>query len=101
MLPPYAKSIPPGSRDIVIVSGLDSWKIARNMHAVRPCLCLPPSAFPEQYTWPVQNAEVTICDDGSSIETLERLAYSLLRAGASLVCVLYGYSLSRFYRDLA
>jgi hypothetical protein len=105
-LPPYAKKICDGLKngmkpknDIFIFLGKYSWKKAASFLNIHSVASLPDGDNPANYLWWfVKGFSVLVIDtSGVGSEVIRRLAYELLKAGATVVrVVLVSYKLVIF-----
>ena len=91
-LPPFAYY--PGRshiRHVWIYAGSNAWATALSRaRSGLPVLVLPLGRSPDSYRWPVIGLDITVIGNDASTEVLERLASTLLRAGACLIAVVCG-----------
>lgn len=92
-LPPFGKllelSLSIGKKptnSIFFFAGIGSWQKAKTFTRIQTVLCLPYGEDPFKYRWPIMECDVLVIDTGGlEPDYIEKLAYCLLIAGASIV----------------
>ena len=83
--PPYSqcfRSVP--ETGVRVAIGTDAWNFAKRHHV--PIMVLPEGGAPSSYDWPGDGRPALIYERGEcNDKLLDKMAYELLRAGASSV----------------
>jgi len=99
-LPPFAKQLNPGAREIWIYCGSNPWRAAKFRSARKlPVLLLPPDKQPDQFRWPVSGKEVLMIQQGDfEVQKIPAFANLLFGYGAAVVRAVYGDGLVVCYK---
>ncbi len=74
--------------DVYCFCGLNAWQKAKAFHESHFAICIPLNENPFKFRWPVVGCSVLLFDtSGLQVTEIEKIVYSLLDAGASIVHV--------------